>query len=274
LNSERSYLRPPDDAEPRWPEGRAWPRLVVWGASQIVLYLALFQAYKMVRKTFITRAESVAFDNALDILRWQGNLHLNFELSWQRWVLDQGDLIKIFNNIYAYYMYGFYACAILLLVMSPPRYLYLRRVFIISMVLALPWYVIYPLAPPRFMQPYGWDPQLFQREWAGHRQPVCRDAEHALRMDDDRRDHGCRRAPMEMGWPSRRTVPDPAPALDRNRHRQPLLAGCGRRMGGNRTLVGDQPLAPLPAADPLAMATRSRRSRGSSELEPGMISAF
>jgi membrane-associated phospholipid phosphatase len=157
LNSERSYLRPPDDAEPHWPERRAWPRLVVWGASQIVLFLALFQAYKMVRKTFITRAESVAFENALDILRWQGNLHLHFELSWQRWVLDQGDLIKVFNNIYAYYMYGFYACAIFLLVMSPPRYLYLRRVFIISMALALPWYVIYPLAPPRFMQPYGWD---------------------------------------------------------------------------------------------------------------------
>ena len=38
--------------------------------------------------------------------------------SWQRWVLDQGDLIKVFNNIYAYYMYGFYACAILLLVLT------------------------------------------------------------------------------------------------------------------------------------------------------------
>ncbi len=24
------------------------------------------------------------------------------------------------------------------------------------MVVALPWYAIYPLAPPRFMEPYGW----------------------------------------------------------------------------------------------------------------------
>jgi len=129
---------------------------VLWAGSQILLFLALFQVYKVVRKTFITRAESVAYDNALDILRYQGALGLNFELDWQRWVLDRGDLILIFNNIYAYYMYGFYACAIILLVMSPVRYQYLRRVFIISMIVALPWYALYPLAPPRFMEPYGW----------------------------------------------------------------------------------------------------------------------
>jgi len=124
--------------------------------SQILLFLALFQVYKMVRKTFITRAEGVAYDNALDILRYQGWINANFELGWQRWVLDQGDLILVFNNIYAYYMYGFYACAIILLVMSPIRYRYLRRVFIISMIVALPWYALYPLAPPRFMGQYGW----------------------------------------------------------------------------------------------------------------------
>ena len=159
MSSTGTFLRPqPElDQPPSWPETRAWPRTILWGASQILLFLALFQVYKMVRKTFITRAEKVAFDNALDILRYQGKLGLNFELDWQRWVLDQGDLIKVFNNIYAYYMYGFYACAIILLIASPVRYRYLRRVFIISMVLALPWYIIYPLAPPRFMQPYGWD---------------------------------------------------------------------------------------------------------------------
>ncbi|MGI8963942.1 MAG: phosphatase PAP2 family protein [Thermomicrobiales bacterium] len=154
--STGSFLRPPIDHVPRWPEHRAWPRLVLWATSQILLYLALFQVYKMARKTFITRAETVAFENALDILRYQGALNSNFELSWQRWVLDRGDLILVFNNIYAYYMYGFYACAIILLVVAPVRYQYLRRVFIISMILALPWYAIYPLAPPRFMQDFGW----------------------------------------------------------------------------------------------------------------------
>src|SRR6187551_3110808 len=156
VSPERTMFRPPDDRAPSWPGAGAWPRVVVYGASQIILFMILFQAYKMVRKTYITRAEKVAFDNALDLLDFQGWLGLNFELSWQRWVLDQGDLIKVFNNIYAYYMYGFYACALLLLVLNPVRYRYLRRVFITSMVVALPWYAIYPLAPPRFMGDYGW----------------------------------------------------------------------------------------------------------------------
>ncbi|MDQ3443490.1 MAG: phosphatase PAP2 family protein [Chloroflexota bacterium] len=155
-NRRRRYLRPPEDQAPRWPAHRDWPRIVVWAGSQILLFLALFQIYKLVRKTFITRAEGVAYDHALDILRYQGWMNSNFELGWQRWVLDRGDLILVFNNVYAYYMYGFYACAIVLLIMSPVRYRYLRRVFMISMIVALPWYALYPLAPPRFMDPYGW----------------------------------------------------------------------------------------------------------------------
>lgn len=154
--SERSVFRPADDREPRWPSVRSWPRNVLWSISQILLFLVLFQAYKLVRKTFITRAESVAFDHALRILDIQEALNANFELELQRWVLERGDLILFFNNVYAYYMYGFYACAIILLILAPARYRYLRRVFILSMFIALPWYVIYPLAPPRFMAPYGW----------------------------------------------------------------------------------------------------------------------
>ena len=154
----RLFLPQPEiDTPPPWPARQSWPRILLWAVSQILLFLALFQAYKMVRKTFITRAESVAYNHALDVLWLQGKLGLNFELDWQRWVLDQNTfLIKAFNNVYAYYMYGFYACAIILLALAPARYLYLRRVFIITMIVALPWYAIYPLAPPRFMEPYGW----------------------------------------------------------------------------------------------------------------------
>jgi len=154
--ADRSIFRPGDDREPQWPSERSWVKSVLWGISQIVLFLVLFQGYKLVRRTFITRAESVAFDHALQILNIQGALNANFELDLQRWALDRGDLILFFNNVYAYYMYGFYACAMVLLFLAPARYRYLRRVFILSMIIALPWYAIYPLAPPRFMAPYGW----------------------------------------------------------------------------------------------------------------------
>ena len=155
----RSLVIPPtQDQRPDWPANRrVWPRLVLWGASQILLFLVLFQAYKMIRRMYIPRAESVAFDNALQILRIQDRLNSNFELSWQGWVLSRGDLIMAFNHYYAHYMYMFYACAMLLLVLSSARFLYLRRAFFLTMLLALPWYAIYPLAPPRFMQGFGWD---------------------------------------------------------------------------------------------------------------------
>lgn len=154
--AERSLLRPADDRAPAWPPRADWPRIAAWVISQPILFLILFQAYKLVRKTFITRAETIAYDHALQILSIQGALRTNFELDLQRWVLERGDLILFFNNVYAYYMYGFYACAIILLILAPARYRYLRRVFILSMIIALPWYAIYPLAPPRFMEPYGW----------------------------------------------------------------------------------------------------------------------
>ena len=51
-------FRPPDDQASSWPGSvGSWPRIVVYGASQIILFMVLFQAYKMVRKTYITRAE-------------------------------------------------------------------------------------------------------------------------------------------------------------------------------------------------------------------------
>jgi membrane-associated phospholipid phosphatase len=152
----RTWLRPADDREPRLPPVRSWSRLLAWSASQVLLLIALFQGYKIVRKTAIMRSESVAYGHAQDVLDFQGALNANIELDLQRWTLERGDLILLFNNIYAYYMYGFYACAIALLILAPERYRYLRRAFVISMVLALPWYALYPLAPPRFMEPFGW----------------------------------------------------------------------------------------------------------------------
>lgn len=151
------WLRPAQgDQRASVPAARDLPRVVLFGAGQIVLFLILFQVYKVVRKLYIPRAESVAFDNAVRVLDIQGALHANFELDLQQWVLERGDLILFFNYVYAWFMWVFYACAMILLFFAPVRYLYLRRVFFLTMILALPWYIIYPLAPPRFMQEYGW----------------------------------------------------------------------------------------------------------------------
>jgi hypothetical protein len=116
------------------------------------LFMILFQLYKVARKTFITRGETVGFSNAEDIIAFQKALGLFFEPDLQAWILDRPEwLIRFLNHYYVGFMPFFYtACAVGLL-FGPVRFRFWRRVFLCSMLLALPWYAIYPLAPPRFM---------------------------------------------------------------------------------------------------------------------------
>lgn len=143
----------PDESSARW-------RRVLWLGLRIVgqflLFMACFQAYKMVRRSFIQRAEGVAYHHALDILRWEDRLGIDIELRLQRWVIDHDWLFAFFNRYYMAFMWMFYSCALTALLLAPARYPYFRRVFLCSMLLALPWFYFYPLAPPRFMGPYGY----------------------------------------------------------------------------------------------------------------------
>jgi len=123
--------------------------------ANILAFMLLFQVYKLVRKTFIQRAEVVGFDHAHQIVDIQQRLHIFIEPGLQKWAMSHEWLIRSLNWYYAGFMWGFYLCCLAAMIYSPERYRELRRVFLLTMVLALPWYVIYPLAPPRFMPEYG-----------------------------------------------------------------------------------------------------------------------
>jgi hypothetical protein len=127
-------------------------RRVVAIALNLGLFMVLFQLYKLGRKTFITRGETVGFQNAEDIIRFEEALGLFFEPTLQRWILDQPEwLIRFLNHYYVGFMPFFYIACGAGLLFGPVRFRFWRRVFLCSMLLALPWYAIYPLAPPRFM---------------------------------------------------------------------------------------------------------------------------
>jgi hypothetical protein len=81
-------------------------------------------------------------------------LNSNFELGLQRWVLDRGDLILLFNHVHAYSMYGFHACAMLLLALAP---LPVASLHSLPMIIALPDMRSIHSHSPRFVQPYGGD---------------------------------------------------------------------------------------------------------------------
>jgi len=82
--TKRTLLRPGgEESEPRLPVVRRLPLTAVYIASQIILFMALFQLYKSVRKVSIPEPK-YAFENARRLLDFQGSLHLNFELDLRR----------------------------------------------------------------------------------------------------------------------------------------------------------------------------------------------
>lgn len=135
--------------------GRHIARVAATIFANIAVFMVLFQLYKMVRKTFIQRAETVGFAHAEQIIDLQKRLHIFFEVDLQRWVMSHEWMIRSLNWYYAAFMWLFYACCVLGMLFAPERYRRYRRVFLLSMLLALPWYAIYPLAPPRFMTEHG-----------------------------------------------------------------------------------------------------------------------
>jgi PAP2 superfamily len=134
---------------------RFWRRLLAI-ALNLGLLMILFQSYKLVRRSFIQRGEIIGFAHADQIIRWEKNLHLFFEPNLQRWILNRPEwVIEFLNYYYVGFMPLFYTCCALGLLLGPVQFRFWRRVFLSSMLLALPWYFIYPLAPPRFMTEFG-----------------------------------------------------------------------------------------------------------------------
>ena len=124
----------------------------------VVLFLSLM-AYSWFRKTYFQQSPEEGFANALELIDWQRALGIpvtRVELPMQQWVLDRGSLIDFFNFYYQNFKPALYLSAILCLILAPVDFRRIWRLFMIATLFAVPWYAIYPLAPPRFMDPFGY----------------------------------------------------------------------------------------------------------------------
>ncbi|HEV2529988.1 MAG TPA: phosphatase PAP2 family protein [Thermomicrobiales bacterium] len=132
------------------------PWRILWAAGQIAVLYAILQTYTVLRRSFFQQPASEAFDNALDLIRWQGWIGHNFELDLQRWALQHDWLIDVVNGYYRNFKPVLYVCAVLACLFAPVGYRFVRRAFVSVTLLAAPWYALFPLSPPRFMDPYGY----------------------------------------------------------------------------------------------------------------------
>lgn len=129
--------------------------LAIEVAANVAAVLILFQVYKLARRTFIERGETLGYQHADSVVDFEKRLHLFFELDLQKWAIESVSVIRGFNYMYSYMMWIFLTCLGLMIVFAHEKYKFWRRVFFCSMVLALPWFALYPLAPPRFMTDLG-----------------------------------------------------------------------------------------------------------------------
>jgi hypothetical protein len=129
------------------------PSLVQALGPLLILYLL----YTMVRWAVVDRGEAVGDRNARYLLRFEAWLGIDLEHSVQRWALQHRELIRFFDH---YYVFAFFPVLIGAAVWgyraAPAAFQTARRMFGVSLALALVIFALVPLAPPRLLAGHGY----------------------------------------------------------------------------------------------------------------------
>lgn len=126
--------------------------------AQLAGLVGLLIGYSWLRKSIFQRPAAVAYAHAHDVIEWQRRLGIpisRVELPLQRWVIDRPGLLDFFNVYYQQFKPALYLCALACLLLAPAAFRRIGVVFLFATAIALPWYALYPLAPPRLMPEYG-----------------------------------------------------------------------------------------------------------------------
>jgi hypothetical protein len=126
-------------------------RRLVREAGELALVALAFLLYFIVRANVIDRPE-LALSNARELIELERNLGIYVEPAWQRWVLDYGALVRLFN--FVYFWLDFPLIVVLGLVLYFRRrqqYTFTRDAILFSGAIALVCYALWPLAPPRLL---------------------------------------------------------------------------------------------------------------------------
>ncbi len=124
---------------------------------ELVLISGAYFVYMVVRRYVISDVEDIASANALSLVDFEKSLGFFWEPRWQKWVLDVGPwLATFFNWVYIVTFFPIVLTAALIYYLrNRGKYFYYRSVILLSFAVALTVFVLYPLAPPRYMPDFG-----------------------------------------------------------------------------------------------------------------------
>lgn len=132
---------------------------VASAALYTLVLWALLQGYSLFRKTYFVRPPEVAVEHARQVMGLQRALGIDVsrvEIPLQQWVLAHPRLVDAFNLYYQNMKPALLLCAALCAFRARAAFGQHLRVFLLATIIALPWYAIYPLAPPRLMAEHGY----------------------------------------------------------------------------------------------------------------------
>ena len=161
--------------QPKW-----WQEIAIIGFC--------YWIYSQVRN-LVPEQASIADRHGRGVQHLQDALHLNFELSLNRFVAEHEPLAQVMNYYYAtLHFVVTIGCLVWLYRAHPRIYRGARTVLFATSLIALAGFYLYPLTPPRLLPQYGYVDTLITLPHLGlagrpqHRralQPVRRDAEPA-----------------------------------------------------------------------------------------------
>jgi hypothetical protein len=129
---------------------------------QIALFVGAYYAYRLVRGVVDGRA-GAAFENARALLHIEESLGLFFEPGLQDWTERHEWLMDASNWIYVNSHFALTtAFLIWLYIKRNEAFYFVRNMFMVSMLIALVGYVVFPTAPPRFMPEWGFTDSVTQ----------------------------------------------------------------------------------------------------------------
>lgn len=144
---QASPVRPPPPRSAARPAGRRPARGHV--LAQVLVVVAGLGVYSAIRGLGGTDAAS-AVDHAHDLIAVERALGIYWEPQLQQLALRQDVVLDVLNSVYIWAHWPLLAGVLVWLVRRhPPQYLVLRDALVVSCVIALVVYALYPVAPPR-----------------------------------------------------------------------------------------------------------------------------
>lgn len=126
-------------------------------AAELTLTAAIMSVYFLLRGIRPDNVEG-SVSRSLALIRVESRLGVFQEVRWQSAFLDFPWAMSVANFVYAWGHYPvMVAIAVWLALRDPVRFRFVRNVLIVSAIIGIVTYWVWPAAPPRLMESYGYD---------------------------------------------------------------------------------------------------------------------